>query len=133
MGTCLESLVRELEAAMEASANGHRLRLEVDRELQLAPDRAVAIGVMVTELVTNAYKYAYPADAGEIRVGLYRQSDGRLLLAVVDDGGGWAGASEPQGTGLGYRFINAMAATLEAKLAYDPQPMVTRAVVQFAG
>lgn len=133
MGTCLESLVRELEAAMEASANGHRLRLEVGRELQPAPDRAVAIGLMGTELVTNACKPAYPADAGEIRVGLYRQSDGRLLLAVVDDGGGWAGASEPQGTGLGYRFINAMAATLEAKLAYDPQPMVTRAVVQFAG
>ena len=88
---------------------------------------------MGTELVTNACKRAHPADTGGIRVGLHRQGDGRLLLAVVDDGGGWAGAGEPQGTGLGYCFINAMAATLEAKLAYDPQTLVTRVVVQFAG
>lgn len=132
MGTCLESLVRELEAAMEASANGHRLRLEVDRELQLVPDRAVAIGIMVTELVTNAYRYACSGGGG-IRVGLRRQGDGRLLLAVADDEVGWAGVAEARGTGVGYRIIDAMATTLKATLACDPQPMGTRVVVQFAG
>ena len=133
MGTYLESLVRELEAAMEDSANGHSLRLEVDRELQLAPDRAVAIGVMVTELVTNAYKYAYPADAGEIRIGLRRQDEARLRLSVADDGVGWAGVAEARGTGVGYRIINAMAANLKATLAYDPQRAGTCVVIEFAG
>lgn len=88
---------------------------------------------MRTELVTNACKRAHSADTGGIRVGLHRQGDGRLLLAVADDGVGWAGAGEPQGTGVGYRIINAMAATLEATLAHDPQPMGTRVVVQFVG
>lgn len=74
--------------------------------------------------LTNAYKYAC-SGGGEIRVG--------LLLAIADDGIGWVGAGEPQGTGLGYRIIDAMAATLEATLAHDPQPMGTRVVVQFAG
>jgi len=131
MAIYLESLVRELGAAIEGSADTHRLLLDVDRELRLAPDKAVAVGVMVTELVTNAYKYAYPAGGGEIRVGLRRKADERLMLSVEDDGIGWAGSGGSQGAGVGCRIINAMSTNIKATLAYDSLHAGSRVTVEF--
>jgi two-component sensor histidine kinase len=51
----LESLVEELETAMRASGREYALRLSAE-PLEIATDKVVSIGVIVTELVTNAYK-----------------------------------------------------------------------------
>jgi len=81
-------------------------------------DRAVALGVILTELVTNAMKYAYPEAEGEVRVVLRRTEDGGNVLSVEDDGVGFDRAIGPKGTGLGTRLINAMTTTLGAEITY---------------
>jgi two-component sensor histidine kinase len=85
-------------------------------------------------LITNALKYAYPDDPdGEIRVRLRRKDGGRLLLAVEDDGVGWAGVGQPKGTGIGSRVINAMATNLQSAVSYDHVHKGTRVTLEFAG
>ena len=127
----LSGLVEELQLAMKASGRDHAIRLKAE-PIRLATDKAVSLGVVVTELVTNAYKYAYPAQAsGEIRVTVERQDAETLSLAVEDDGIGWTGEGEAKGTGLGSRIIRAMASNLRSALTYAPGRPGTRAVLSF--
>ncbi len=99
--------------------------------LELDPDRAVAIGVIVNELVLNAMKYAYPEQKGPIRVGLKRMNGKRAVLSVEDDGIGHDITMSPRSTGLGRSIVGAMANRLGADVVYDPAHSGTRVVITF--
>ncbi|ACA14869.1 signal transduction histidine kinase [Methylobacterium sp. 4-46] len=129
----LASLVEELEASMKAAGRDHAIRLRAE-PIRLATDKAVSLGVVVTELVTNAYKYAYPPEvAGEIRVAITRRGEDALCLVVEDDGIGWSGEGTPLGSGLGSRILRAMGTNLRSKVEYDRLPRGTRATLAFQG
>ncbi len=128
----LEVLVQDLDTALNESGKKRAIVLRAEPGVQVPTDRAVWLGVIVTELVTNAYKYAYaPSEGGEIRMTLQRISPTLLRLVVEDDGVGWAGEGAAQGSGLGTRVINAMATSLGSTLRYDPAHRGTRAVIEF--
>ena len=99
---------------------------------RIATDKAVAIGVITTELITNAIKYAYPAATGEIRLRLEPDAGGGLILSVEDDGVGFAGG-RAKGEGLGARIVAAMAHSLGAELEYDNRDKGTRAFMRLSG
>ncbi len=127
----LRSLVEELEASLRSSRVQHSVHVEA-APVALATDRAVSLGVIVTELVTNAFKYAYPdGEQGSIRVRLVREN-GHASMTVEDDGVGWSGTGTPRGSGLGSRIIQAMASSLQSKVDYDPSSRGTRATMRFS-
>ncbi|MFN7022940.1 MAG: sensor histidine kinase [Pseudorhizobium sp.] len=82
--------------------------------LNILPDHAVSIGLIVNELATNAVKYAFPSGHGEVVLGFSRRED-EVLLTVSDNGVGVSGTSD--GSGLGTRFVNAFAKQLGGSLA----------------
>ena len=111
---------------------GHGASLRCDLEpLKLKPDSSVNLGVIVTEWVTNAFKYAYPDHAGEVRVRLKRLADGRAELVVEDDGVGRGTDGVAKGSGLGTRIVNAMARTIGAEVEYIARHPGTGARVAF--
>lgn len=112
-----------------SARDSEKVRLETDMDMVKAtPDQAVALGVIVTELTTNALKYAYPDGEGEIRIRL-KTHDNIVRLCVEDDGIGMDGAAPPKGTGLGTRLITAMAQSLKARISQSATPASQGALV----
>lgn len=120
MSDYLTAIVEELEGTWSTPDAPRNIVLVAD-PLRLHPDKAVSVGVIVNELVSNACKYAYdPASGGEIRVALSRADDQRFSLMVEDDGIGMVAGDKPRGSGLGSKLVLAMAKSLAADFDYDP-------------
>ena len=124
----LEALLEDLRR----SAEGNRMsRLTLKAEpVEIDPDRAVAIGIIVNELVMNAVKYAYPDGPGAIQVELTAEGDD-LELSIADNGVGLNVKSDPRSTGMGQRIVGAMAAKLCTEAERDPNHDGTRVVLKF--
>ena len=125
----LDALLEDLRR----SAEGNRMsRLTLQSEtIEIDPDRAVAIGIIINELVMNAVKYAYPDGSGPIHVELRATGDD-IVLSIADEGVGLdAKTNDPRSTGMGQRIVSAMATKLEACVDRDPLHAGTRIVVRF--
>jgi two-component sensor histidine kinase len=122
----LEGLLEDLRR----SAEGERLtQLTLKAEpMEIDPDRAVAVGIIVNELVINAVKYAYPEASGPIHVELRRAAD-EIVISVIDQGIGLQAVPAPGSTGMGRRIVEAMAAKLDADIKLDSGPSGTRVTV----
>jgi two-component sensor histidine kinase len=128
----LAALVDELAQTWSSQDSPRALKL-VAEPIKLPTDRAVSLGVIVNELVSNACKYAYaPDSSGEIRIELTREGSDFFVLAVEDDGCGMAANAKPRGTGLGTRVIRAMAKSLESAVEYDAAHRGVRATLRAA-
>jgi two-component sensor histidine kinase len=124
----LDALLEDLRRSAEGNRMS-RLTLKAD-PVEIDPDRAVAIGIIVNELVMNAVKYAYPDSAGPIHVELHAQGDD-LTMSIADDGVGLNVKTDPRSTGMGQRIVTAMASKLEASVERDPAHVGTRIVLRF--
>ena len=111
------------------------ITLVCDSDAAAVPrDRAVSIGLVVNELVTNAAKHAFPGrDLGTIAVTFRNRRDGGWTLTVADDGVGMVGTKAPGADhGLGSRLIEAFARQAAGTIAIDSGPAGTQVVMELA-
>lgn len=129
MDEYLTAIVEELQATWSSPVAPRTIRLEAEA-IRLHTDKAVSLGVIVNELVSNACKYAYDEDrAGEIRVRFGKHSERKFRLEVEDDGCGMTKGQSPRGTGLGSKLVASMAKSLSSAVEYDGGHSGCRAVL----
>ena len=126
----LTAILDQLAVTMRNEGRGASLRYTIE-PLTLPTDASINLGVVVTELVTNAFKYAYPSGNGEVRVRLISLPESKAELLVEDDGVGREDNAPVRGTGLGMRIVNAMAASMEANLEFIKRAPGTAARLVF--
>lgn len=92
-------------------------------------DEAVSFGLLTTELVINALKYAFPNDAeGEVKV-TYENDGKSWSLCVSDDGIGYVAADHP--AGLGTSIISSISKQLGSELIFNTVPKGTSVLLRF--
>jgi two-component sensor histidine kinase len=107
------SYLRALCASIEAQTDNIAIEMEAD-EIELAIDRAVPLGLILNEAVTNSVKHAFGSEGGRINVKLTAGIHyGEARLTIADNGKG----IQPGKTGgSGHKLVNALARQLGGEL-----------------
>jgi two-component sensor histidine kinase len=108
--------LRELSENLIEGGAGEEISLSVRAApLKVGLDFAIPLGLLVTELVTNSLKHAFPERRGAIDVVLERSDEATVSLVVADDGAGATAA--PSGrAALGASIIRGLVAQLKGTL-----------------
>jgi two-component system CheB/CheR fusion protein len=104
----------------------NRVTLQIERvtEVMISPDRAIPIGLILNELISNALKHGLQDQAGTISVRLEMRSPDIVQLAVVN-----TGRQLPQGfdpiavSSLGFQLINSLVRQIDGELLLDRNPL----------
>jgi two-component sensor histidine kinase len=102
----LEAVLADLQST-QTGAEGVAFVAQCDPIVIKARD-ATTVGIIASELVTNALKHAFPGGEGHIWVRFAR-IDGVITLWVEDDGKGLVDGREPGDGGLGSLIIRQLA------------------------
>jgi two-component sensor histidine kinase len=108
--------LQELSANLVDGSAGREIRLSVQAApLNVGLDFAIPLGLLVTELVTNSLKHAFPDGKGDINVILERAADGSVVVVVSDNGKGYERVDIASGVStaaLGTSIIEGLVAQL---------------------
>ena len=96
------------------SAAEIRLETEIAR-VEIATERAQAIGLIANEFMTNSFKHAFRGHGGTLTIKL-DHSDGEATLALADDGPGMPAEPKP---GLGLKLIDLLCRQIKAEETWD--------------
>jgi two-component sensor histidine kinase len=129
LGAYFEELCGSLGASMIRDHEQQSIVVDTD-DSRVKPEVSISLGLIVTELVINALKHAFPdGRPGRIQVG-YHAKGPNWVLSVADNGVGMPADPKDIRQGLGSSLVDALARQLHAKVhVVDARPGVAVSVV----
>jgi len=112
----LGAYLRQVCADIASSVPGCEIEVSAAEAVIIRTDRAVPAVLIVNELVTNASKYAYPAQSCKIWVTLSRNSECSVAISVRDEGVGLPPQFDLKSGRLGMRLVTSFAQQLQGDL-----------------
>lgn len=124
----LRNLTANLFDSYTAATNQIQLDLQLDN-IDLNIDTAIPCGLIITELLSNAIKYAFPDDrAGTIWVE-FRDLGDRLRLSVCDNGVGLPDDFDlDESESLGLQLVTSLTEQLHGELDIQSEPRMCFAI-----
>jgi two-component sensor histidine kinase len=121
----------ELCQRFAESGPSHSLHCTAD-SVVIPSDKAVTLGLLANELITNAFKYAYDGGAGEVSISVIKTESGRLRLEVSDKGCGLPAEIDAKTTNsLGMKLIAALSRQLGGLPEWHDERPGTRFALEF--
>jgi two-component sensor histidine kinase len=115
----LQYLTGQLLQLHRNDSDGVAVKIDVD-DVFLNADSTVFCGFIISELVSNALKHAFPAGNGEVRVDLHAEKNHEFVLLVCDNGVGLPNGLDPLPTNsLGLRLVNMLVDQLKGTIELD--------------
>lgn len=118
----IESLINSVQSVYKKG--GHNISITIDAEgTELDIDRAIPFGLILNELVSNSFKYAFPEndENGKIYIHLRKNGD-QGYFEYTDNGVGLPEDSDERAhSSMGIRLINRLVNQLQSKLNIDRQ------------
>ncbi|WP_084244223.1 sensor histidine kinase [Rhodoplanes sp. Z2-YC6860] len=112
----LQNLCEDLSALLSQDGSGYAIVVE-GADVEIPTTRAIPLGFIVNELVTNAAKYA----EGHVTVRIEAASQADRRLSVIDDGPGLpAGFNPEHGNGLGMKIVLSLVQQIGGELRILP-------------
>ncbi|HEX2558577.1 histidine kinase dimerization/phosphoacceptor domain -containing protein [Phenylobacterium sp.] len=124
----LATYTAELCEALRPLTGGSRivLRAKAEEDILVDADVAFPIGIVLTELITNAVKYAFPKGrSGTVIVQARRSGPGQVELVVRDNG---IGMNDFREGSLGYGLIRALVKQIGGRIDIQGDAGVTVAI-----
>jgi two-component sensor histidine kinase len=118
----LGSFIRDLTTDVGRALGGENVDLQCRIEARplVSVDDAVALGLILNEILTNAIKHSKSADrVNLVCVKLVSVCDDRVRLTVEDQGGGSVATETVKGASLGMIVIRSLAQQLEAAVEFE--------------
>ena len=117
----IESLINSIQSVYKKG--GHSINITIDAEgVELDIDRAIPFGLILNELVSNSFKYAFPQDDsnGKIYIHLRKIAGQEGFFEYTDNGIGLPNDTEERAnTSMGIRLMNRLANQLQTSLNTD--------------
>lgn len=113
-----QNLFRTISSTIQKT-NRVKLNLDIDYDLKININQAIPLGLILNELVTNSFKYAFDMVPEPMINFSLRLLDGRVIGEYSDNGPGFSSDYIANPKSLGFTVINALFAQLEADLHYD--------------
>jgi two-component sensor histidine kinase len=122
----LENVMKKARIEIKKSINAHGLALDIDT--------VIPIGLIVNELVSNVFKYAFEGkESGNISIELTSNKSGKYTLMVSDDGKGLpSDFNQAKSKSLGLRLVHNLAGQLNGTVQVDSESG-TKFIIEFAG
>lgn len=122
-GISMREYITSISEAIISSSTEKGKQIHFDfniNPIQLHIDSSIPIGLILTEIITNSIKYAFPnAQSGKISISLSEQSN-ELKLIVSDNGVGMENAADStNSTSFGLKMIKSLARQLKAEWTID--------------
>jgi len=116
----IESLINSIQSVFRKG--GHNINITIDAEgVELDIDRAIPIGLILNELVSNSFKYAFPEDTQDGKIYIHIQKNGEGgFFEYTDNGVGLPDDTEDrESTSMGIRLIKRLVNQLQSTLNID--------------